>query len=165
MTLLNIFTKIKRYVFVKKLRLDTQGEGVLHIYGDRLPTLLNRRNIYIGNGIRLNEGVYLYPWGGSKIIISDNVTLSPFVRIFTGGYDLHTILNGMKNKVEQNHVAYDVYIGENCWIGHSSIILPGVKLTGKNVIVGAGSVVTKSFSESNVLIAGNPAVIKKKYKG
>ena len=37
----------------------------------------------------------------------------------------------------------------------NAIILPEVQL-GDNVIVGAGSVVTKSF-ESNVIIAGNPA--------
>ena len=36
------------------------------------------------------------------------------------------------------------------------MILPGITL-GDNTIVGAGSVVTKSFPEGNCIIAGNPA--------
>lgn len=51
-----------------------------------------------------------------------------------------------------------IIIGNNCFIGAKSIVLPGVTL-GDNTIVGAGSVVTKSFSEGNVVIAGNPARI------
>lgn len=52
----------------------------------------------------------------------------------------------------------DVIIGKKCWIGMNAIILPGVKL-GDNTIVGAGSVVTKSFPDGNLVIAGNPAKI------
>jgi hypothetical protein len=48
-----------------------------------------------------------------------------------------------------------IVIGKNVWIGANCVILPSVKL-GDNVIVGAGSVVTKNF-ESNSVIAGNPA--------
>ena len=52
-----------------------------------------------------------------------------------------------------------IAIGNNVWIGSKSIILKGVKL-GDNVIVAAGSVVTKSFA-GNVMIGGNPAGIIK----
>ena len=38
----------------------------------------------------------------------------------------------------------------------NSVILPGVVL-GEKTIVGAGSVVTKSFLEGYCVIAGNPA--------
>ena len=50
----------------------------------------------------------------------------------------------------------DVIIGEKCWIGVNSVILPGVEL-GFHTVVGAGSIVTKSFTEGNCVIAGNPA--------
>lgn len=52
-----------------------------------------------------------------------------------------------------------IVIGEVCFIGANSIILKGITL-GKNVIVGAGSVVCGSFPD-NVIIAGNPAKIVK----
>ncbi|WP_226999745.1 acyltransferase [Microbulbifer aggregans] len=52
-----------------------------------------------------------------------------------------------------------VKIGKNCFIGANAILLPGVEL-GDQVIVGAGSVVTKSFP-SNVIVTGNPAKIVK----
>ncbi|WP_049750424.1 acyltransferase [Thermosipho melanesiensis] len=55
----------------------------------------------------------------------------------------------------------DVIIGKNCWLGINSVILPGVILRPRT-IVGAGSVVTKSFPEGNCIIAGNPAKLIKK---
>lgn len=53
----------------------------------------------------------------------------------------------------------DTYIGNQCIIGYGAIILPGVRL-GDNVIVGAGSVVSKDIP-SNCIVAGNPAKIVK----
>ena len=50
-------------------------------------------------------------------------------------------------------------IGNRCFIGVRSIILPGVTI-GDEVIVGAGSVVTKDIP-SNCIVAGNPAKIIK----
>ncbi len=46
-------------------------------------------------------------------------------------------------------------IGKNCFIGCASIILPGVEI-GDEVIVGAGSVVSRDVP-SNSIVAGNPA--------
>ena len=50
-------------------------------------------------------------------------------------------------------------IGKNVFIGANAVIMPGVKISD-NVIVGAGSIVTKDVP-SNVIVAGNPAVILK----
>lgn len=48
-------------------------------------------------------------------------------------------------------------IGENCFIGGRSLILPGVEI-GDNCVVGAGSVVTKSVPPRSI-VAGNPAKV------
>lgn len=53
--------------------------------------------------------------------------------------------------------AVDTYIGDNCFIGGGTIILPGIHI-GNNCIVGAGSVVTKDVPD-NCIVAGNPARI------
>ncbi|WP_333558948.1 DapH/DapD/GlmU-related protein [Enterococcus lactis] len=52
-------------------------------------------------------------------------------------------------------------MGEQCWIGMNSVLLPGIIL-GPKTIVGAGSIVTKSFKEGNCVIAGNPAKVIRK---
>lgn len=48
-----------------------------------------------------------------------------------------------------------VVVHDNCYIGHSAIILPGVEI-GPNSVVGAGAIVTKSVPP-NTVVAGVPA--------
>ena len=55
-----------------------------------------------------------------------------------------------------------VVIGDNVWIGANATILPGVTI-GSMSVVAAGAVVTKDVP-SGVLVAGNPAVIKKELR-
>ena len=47
-----------------------------------------------------------------------------------------------------------VHFGKNCWIGAGVLIVPGITI-GDNVVVGAGSVVTKDLP-ANVIAVGNP---------
>ena len=60
-------------------------------------------------------------------------------------------------RVNNQPLLLDTYIGKKCFIAVGATILPGVEI-GDEVIVGAGSVVTKSIP-SNVIVAGNPARI------
>jgi acetyltransferase-like isoleucine patch superfamily enzyme len=55
-----------------------------------------------------------------------------------------------------------VKIADNVWIGMNAVILKGVTI-GENSVVAAGSVVTKSV-EPNTIVAGNPAVVVKKFQ-
>jgi acetyltransferase-like isoleucine patch superfamily enzyme len=54
-----------------------------------------------------------------------------------------------------NNVHREVRIGDNCFIGAHSIILPGVTI-GDGCIVAAGSVVARDVPAGS-LVAGNPA--------
>lgn len=51
----------------------------------------------------------------------------------------------------------DTFIGKRCFIGANSIVMCGITI-GDEVIVGAGSVVTKDVP-SGCIVAGNPARI------
>lgn len=51
----------------------------------------------------------------------------------------------------------DTRIGENCFVGAKSIVLPGVTI-GDGCIVGSGSIVTKDIPAGSIA-AGNPAKI------
>ena len=86
----------------------------------------------------------------AKISIGKGCFIAPNVGIITSNHDIYDLEKHVPGK--------DVVLGEKCWIGMNSTILPGVTL-GPRTIVGAGSVVTKSFPEGNIIIAGNPAKV------
>ena len=94
-----------------------------------------------------------YQCFSAKIIIGKGSYIAPNVGIITANHDPLNLDKHLPGK--------DVVIGEKCWIGMNAVILPGVVL-GPRTIVGAGSVVTKSFPEGNCIIAGNPARLIRK---
>ena len=92
----------------------------------------------------------------AKIFIGKGTYIGPNVGIITANHKIQNL--------DEHEAGKDVIIGKNCWIGMNSVILPGVIL-GDRTIVGAGSVVTKSFPEGNCIIAGVPAKKIKDLRG
>ena len=102
---------------------------------------------HFGSMIYANSNLTLVDDG--HIYVSDYVLFGPNVTIATASHPVDPDLR--KRGFQFNK---DVHIGENSWIGADVTILPGVTI-GKNVVVGAGSVVTKDIPD-NVVAVGNP---------
>lgn len=85
----------------------------------------------------------------AKVKIGDYCQLAPNVAIYTAG---HPIYPDTRNSMYE--YGKEITIGDNVWIGGNTVICPGVHI-GNNVVIGAGSVVTKDIPDQ-CIAAGNP---------
>ena len=88
----------------------------------------------------------------NKVKIGDNCMLGPNVAIYTAGHPIYPTTRNSGYEYGKS-----IEIGDNCWIGGNSVICPGVKI-GSNVVIGAGSIVTKDIKDWCVA-AGNPCKV------
>ncbi|NPD87000.1 hypothetical protein HNS38_19770 [Lentimicrobium sp. L6] len=130
-----------------------------------------KTGVFLGKGVSIREFSNIDSYGGyvkihdytaighhSFIGGQGGVEIGKYVMI--GGYSYIISSNHLFEKIKipfmlQGEKKAKIIIEDNVWVGAKCTILPGVKI-GKNTVVGASSVVTKSFG-SNVMIAGNPA--------
>jgi maltose O-acetyltransferase len=144
-----VFYKI-RYFLVKRI-LKECGRNVVV-----------KNKCHFGNGSKLKVGDFSQLGQnarfGGEIIFGDYVMMGPDVVIMAVTHDITDTSKPMLDPSNPS-IEDPVLIGDNVWIGTRVIIMPGVKI-GSNSIIGAGSVVTKSFPE-NCVIAGVPAKIIK----
>ncbi|MGN9066979.1 acyltransferase [Ligilactobacillus agilis] len=111
-------------------------------------------------GVKIGEGCTIfYPRGTNidyqnpqMLTIGNYVRIADGVRILTHDYSL-SVLAHVKGDIVGS--VKPVTIQDNVFIGMNAIILAGVTV-GRNVIIGAGSIVTKDC-EDNSVYAGNPA--------
>ena len=134
---------LKYQLIFKKLGDMTMITGPITVYSPE--------NITIGSHSSINVGCLLN--ARDELVIGNNVHLSPYVIINTGGLDYH------KKESERTHIKSRVAIRDGVWIGSGAIINPGV-IIGENSVVGAGSVVTKDIPP-NVVAVGVPARVLK----
>lgn len=102
------------------------------------------KNVYANFNLTIVDDTHVY--------VGDYTMFGPNVTIATAG---HPILSELREKGLQYNMP--VHIGKNCWIGAGALIMPGITI-GDNVVIGAGSVVTKDLP-SNVVAVGNPCRI------
>lgn len=162
-----------RLLVPRALGLRTGG-GVRAGGGIEWP-LGNLRNLQVGDGVSLGKRGWFYlPLNnrqarieiGSRTAIGNDFVITANDSIKIGcdcllsyrvtvmdhahatGWDVKPVSSGLT-------AGQPVEIGDRCFIGCNTVIMPGVRL-GANCVVGANSVVTKSFAAGSV-VAGAPA--------
>ncbi|MEG1781797.1 MAG: sugar O-acetyltransferase [Oscillospiraceae bacterium] len=93
----------------------------------------------------------------ARVYIGDNVCFGPNVSLMATNHPL--IASERMGIDEQGNTtmaeyAQDIHIGDNAWLACNVVVLGGVRI-GKNVVIGAGSVVTKDIPD-DYLAYGNP---------
>lgn len=119
--------------------------------------ILGVENIKIGSNTFIGHESLIMGANFSKVIIGDNVDISSRVSIVTGTHDID--LYG--TRIAGEGLGKNIIIQDGAWIGFGSIIMPGVTI-GKKSIVAAGAVVINDVPD-NCMVAGNPAVVKKRF--
>ena len=107
-------------------------------------------NIEVGENFFANYNFTVLDVG--KVRIGANAQIAPNVSIYTAGHPIHP-----DSRNSGYEYGISITIGDNVWIGGNACIMPGVTI-GNNVVIGAGSVVTKDIPD-NVIAAGNPCKI------
>ena len=133
------------WTLVSRCKVKSAGKGLV----------VNRfcrftKHTIIGDRCYFN-GMNIY--GNGTVRIGDNFHSGRMIRIHTS---YHNYDDGTTLPYDRTWITRDVTIGENVWIG------PGVKIFGKiniadGIMIGANSVVNKSFNEHDITIAGVPA--------
>lgn len=130
------------YRFVMRVRIGVNSSIHMNVF-------INRNNIEIGTGTAINRNCYID--GRGKVVIGNNVSISPDVKIITADHDI--------NSKDFRFQKKDINIEDYTWIGTGAIILPGVRI-GKGAVVAAGSVVTRDVPAYQI-VGGIPARIIK----
>lgn len=122
-----------------------------HIYNpyDKNSTVWG--DLLVGKNVKLTQRGGCYIQGGGRLFVGDYTVIAQNCCIMSSN---HNLLN------HDLSVKKETIIGDHCWIASNSCIMPGVIL-GPRTVVGAGSIVTKSFPDGFCLIAGNPAKLVK----
>lgn len=132
---------IQYWIMKVRYRLKGRDKEVVSNYFRKMGMHIGK-NCNICSNIATTEG-YL-------ITIGDNVTIA-------GGVSFVTHDNSVSKMIpDSTDIMGPIKIGNNCFIGASSILMYGISLAD-DIVVASGSVVTKSFTKSRIIIGGNPA--------
>lgn len=148
--------RLGRWWGLKKLkRLGGGAEIRPHAY------LVETGNISLGENVVIRPGTMFFAVptadGSGDITVEDNALIGSGVHVYVSNhrFDSHDA-----DIMFQGHTPpKPVLIRQGAWIGACAVILPGVTV-GRNAVVGAGSVVTRSVPDFSV-VAGAPARVIK----
>lgn len=109
-------------------------------------------NIALGENFYSNHNLVILD--ANKVKFGNNVFIGPNCGFYTSGHPLD-----YKTRNQGLEYAKPIKVGDNVWFGGNVCVLPGVTI-GDNVVIGAGSVVTKDIPSNSVAV-GNPCKVIK----
>lgn len=151
---------LQKLNFIDRSDFDGIGKLVKELLGESEDAFINPP-FYCDYGSHIKVGKNFFANYNCTIIdvaqvtIGDNCQMAPNVSIYTAGHPVHPV---SRNSMYEYGI--EVTIGDNVWIGGNTVILPGVHI-GNNVVIGAGSVVTKDIPDW-VIAVGNPCKVVRK---
>lgn len=111
----------------------------------------------LGDDIVFKMGSLASANGSAHVKICDHTRIAHMVSIKAN----HHQINPAADCIGDESITDDITIGEGTWICAGVLVLPGAKIGKKNVLA-AGAVV-KGETPDYALMAGCPAVVKKRY--
>ena len=114
------------------------------------------KHIFMGDKVIVNMNCTFVD--NNRIDIGSNVLIASNVQIYTATHSTKVDERMVQDCPEEQEIcrtyALPVRIEDGVWIGGGVVILPGVTI-GRNSVIGAGSVVTRSIP-ANCVAVGNP---------
>lgn len=150
---------VEDYARLKNCRFHFEGTGNTVRIGKRC--YCDHADFWIedsGNTVSLGEHTYLAGeiqlavMEGTAISIGRDCLFSSPVKIRTG--DSHSLLQ--KSTGQRINPSQSVTIGNHVWVGTDTTILKGVSVAD-GCVVGAGSLLCKTYENPNCVLAGVPA--------
>ena len=151
---------LQKLNFMDRSDFDGIGAVVAELFGKSDNAFVNPpfycdygKHIEVGKNFFANYNCTLIDV--AKIRIGDNCMMAPNVSVYTAGHPIHPV-----SRNSTYEYGKEVTIGDNVWLGGNTVVCPGVHI-GSNVVLGAGSVVTKDIPDWCVA-AGNPCKVIRK---
>ncbi|MGC4118197.1 MAG: hypothetical protein QM765_27335 [Myxococcales bacterium] len=113
-------------------------------------------NIEVGEDTWVSSETVFFTGVGAPVRIGPRCDVGHGASFVTGSHEL----GGSFRRAGPGH-SQEIVVGAGCWIGACSVILGGAKI-GDGSVVAAGAIVLPGDYPPNVLLAGVPAVVKKK---
>jgi UDP-2-acetamido-3-amino-2,3-dideoxy-glucuronate N-acetyltransferase len=117
-----------------------------------------QKKAFIGSNCKISSHTFIC----EGVTIEDDVFIGHGVTFVNDTYPRATTKGGAL-QTDADWTVEPTLVKKGASIGSGSTILANVTI-GENAIVGAGSVVTKDIP-ANVIVAGNPARVKRKVEG
>jgi len=145
-------TRLANFLFQRIFRINADCPWSVHFTS----TVNHARRIEADRSVQrsfaLSGGCYIQAYNGIRF--HRHALFAPGVKIISA--------NHRPGDLNCWEPADPIEIGEGCWIGANAVILPGVVL-GRQVVVGAGSVVSRSF-EGPCIVVGVPARVLRTFE-